>query len=126
MSARGLFINPVKCWAAIDMAYLGKQGLYRLCSFSTLSGGILQLLLERCRIILIVNVHPRREQGDYANKQQEYANNLQASLFFTHKDINKSQKFSGRRKFAAISVALENGQARWQRRWKILVSKRWI
>lgn len=30
-----LFTNPVKCWAAIGMAYLDKHGLYSLCGFSS-------------------------------------------------------------------------------------------
>lgn len=44
------------------MAYLGKHGLYRLCSFSALSGGILELLLERCCIILIVMLVKRKKK----------------------------------------------------------------
>lgn len=54
LCSQGLFINPVKCSTAIDMAYLNKHGLYRLCSFSTVSEGILELLLEHCCIILIL------------------------------------------------------------------------
>lgn len=46
LCAQGLFTNPVKCSTAIDMAYLNKHGLYRLCSFSTISEGVLELLLE--------------------------------------------------------------------------------
>lgn len=60
MRARGLFINPVKCSAAIDMAYLSKHGLYRLCSFSTLSGGILELLLER--LLHYINSNARKKK----------------------------------------------------------------
>lgn len=32
LCSQGPFTNPVKCSTAIDMAYLNKQGLYRLCS----------------------------------------------------------------------------------------------
>lgn len=46
LCAQGLFTNPVKCLTAIDMAYLNKHGLYRLCSFSTISVGFLSFLLE--------------------------------------------------------------------------------
>lgn len=72
MRARGLFINPVKCSAAIDMAYLGKHGLYRLCSFSALSGGILELLLERCCIILIVMLVKKKKKRKKSNLASLY------------------------------------------------------
>lgn len=57
LCAQGLFANPVKCSTAIDMAYLYKHGLYRLCSFSTISKGDLELLLEHLLHCINTNAH---------------------------------------------------------------------
>lgn len=44
LCSQGLFTNPVKCSTAIDMAYLNKHGLYRVCrSFSRFWGCSLAL-----------------------------------------------------------------------------------
>ena len=55
--AQGLFTNPVKCSTAIDMAYLNKHGLYRLCSFLTVSEGLLELFLEHLLHCINTNAH---------------------------------------------------------------------
>lgn len=57
LCAQGLFTNPVKCSTAIYMAYLNKHGLYRPCSFSTISEGLLQLFPEHLLWRINTNAH---------------------------------------------------------------------
>lgn len=57
LCAQGLLTNPVKCSTAIDMAYLNKHGLYKLCSFSAIFEGLLELLLEHLLHCINTNAH---------------------------------------------------------------------